>query len=208
MLTLRAHWYRSRDAQHSNRARSAVGMPGTVEKQVSLDMLDLNRRRRLDEVTVRYSGATLRWPWLRDIRANRWSVELQFEHFEGKQSIPIMWSWCNFGGYRPWFRCPYCPRRVRKLYYASGFCGCRTCCNLRYASQRRGAKSRRYLQALRLRLRLNGVASISAPFPERPRRMHKTTYFRLRRRAEMLEQDLRNSRFMSRKTDYFVLAPK
>ena len=58
-------------------------------------------------------------------------------------------------------------------------------------SQRRGAQSRRYLQALKLRLRLNGIASIGLPLPERPRRMHRTTYERLSRRLERLEQPLR-----------------
>jgi hypothetical protein len=72
-----------------------------------------------------------------------------------------------------------------------------------YASQRRGAQSRRYLQALKLRLRLNGIASIGLPLPERPRRMHRTTYERLCRRLERLEQPLRqNRRFTSRETDY------
>ena len=75
--------------------------------------------------------------------------------------------------------------------------------DLRYASQRRGAKSRRYLQALKLRLRLNGIASLSEPFPERPKRMHRKTYRRLRERAEFLERDLQ--RFRSRETDYSVL---
>jgi hypothetical protein len=182
-------------------------MPGTVEMHESFDVNDLNRARAFGERTVVFPMASFRWPWLDELKVDRWTVDIR-HRCQWRQTIPIVWSWCFFGGYRPWFRCNYCQRRVRKLYYASGFCACRTCCNLRYASQRRGAKSRRYLQALRLRLRLNGVASISAPFPERPRRMHRTTYFRLRRRAEMLEQDLRKSRFMSRKTDYSVLLPK
>ena len=81
--------------------------------------------------------------------------------------------------------------------------------DLRCASQRRGAKSRSYLQALKLGLRLNGIASIIAPIPDRPRKMHKRTYQRLCRRLEKHEQKLRNSRrFMSRETDYSVLVAK
>ena len=86
---------------------------------------------------------------------------------------------------------------------------CRKCLTLRYASQRRGAKSRRYLQALKLRLRLNGIANLREPFPDRPKRMRRRTFDRLRRKGEALEADLReNAHFRYRETDYSVLVPK
>jgi hypothetical protein len=96
-----------------------------------------------------------------------------------------------------------------QLYNTGVSLHCRRCLDLWYASQRRGSKSRRYLQALKLRLRLNGVANLREPFPQRPKRMHKSTYDRLRRLGERLEQDLRdNSRFRDRETDYSPLVPK
>jgi hypothetical protein len=58
---------------------------------------------------------------------------------------------------------------------------------------------------LKLRLRLNGIASLAQPFPERPPRMHKKTYDRIRRTAERLERQLQKSRFLHRQTDYSVL---
>jgi hypothetical protein len=71
------------------------------------------------------------------------------------------------------------------------------------------ARSRSYLQALKLRLRLNGIASLTAPIPDRPKRMHRRTYQRLRERLEGFEQRVRSSRrFMSREVDYTVLVPK
>jgi hypothetical protein len=180
--------------------------PGTVEKHDSLDVHDLHRARAFRDVTVAFPWASLRWPWMHQLKVNRWSVDLLFSRSERWQKIPVTWSRCNFGGSRPWFRCVFCKRRVGKLFNAGSFCACRTCCNLRFASQRRGTKSRRYFQALKLRLRLNGVASIAEPFPERPRGMHGRTYFRLRRRAERLERDLRRSkRFLRKKPDYSVL---
>jgi hypothetical protein len=76
-------------------------------------------------------------------------------------------------------------------------------------SQRRGAASRSYLQALKLRLRLNGIASIAEPIPDRPRGMHERTYQRLRRRLEQTERPLRNNpHFMLRETDFSLLVSK
>lgn len=145
--------------------------------------------------------------WLNKLTVDRWAVSLEFRN-QQRQLIPLIWSQCNFGGLRPWFRCPLCACRAGSLYKAGLLCACRKCCDLRYASQRRGEKSRRYLQALKLRLRLGGVASLAEPFPERPRRMHHKTYKRLKSYAEWFERDLHDSRFKLRKTDYSVLVLK
>ena len=183
-------------------------MPGTVEKHASLDILELYRERAFSERTLVFSSVSLRWPWLTRLCVTRWTVELEFRGGQ-LQSIPVQWTQCHFGGARPWFLCPHCQRRVGKLFQAASFCACRSCCNLRYASQRRGTKSRRYLQALKLRLRLGGVASLTEPFPVRPCGMHRRTYDRLRSRAEQLEQGLhQNRRFRRRKPDYSILVSK
>src|SRR5262245_19499416 len=181
-------------------------MVGTVERHGSLDVHDLHRRRAFTERTAVFGNASLRWPWLERLRVNRWSVQIEFPS-GGVQSIAVQWSWCHFGGARPWVMCPHCHRRVGKVYSNGGsYTPCRVCYQLRYASQRRGAKSRRYLQALKLRLRLGGIASLAEPFPERPRGMHRRTYHRLRSRAERIEQGL--SRFLRRKPDYSILISK
>jgi hypothetical protein len=158
------------------------------------------------EDLVSYPMVSFRWPGLVRLTANRWRVDVEFRH-GARQRIPIVWTPCNFGGLRPWFICTKCNGRVGKLYNSVGVSlSCRRCLDLRYASQRRGSKSRAYLQALRLRLRLNDFAKIGGPVPDRPRGMHTSTYRRLCRRLEALEQQLRsNQRFMSRETDYSVL---
>jgi hypothetical protein len=185
-----------------------MGRHGTVEKFSSFDVHDLHRKGALQEPLVLYEWASFRWPGLVQVKANKWRVEV--EHRCGaSQRIDVVWTRCHFGGWRPWFKCVGCNRRVGKLYNTGASLACRCCLGLWYASQRRGSKSRSYLQALKIRLRLNSTASIALPIPDRPRRMHRRTYQRLCQRLEKLEQKLRHSRrFMSRETDYSPLVPK
>jgi hypothetical protein len=180
---------------------------GTVEKHECIDVNELHRARAFTEKTRTFPWACFRWPWLNKLTVDRWMISIEFSN-QQRQRIPTIWSQCHFGGLRPWFRCPLCTHRAGRLYKVGPLCACRKGCNLRYASQRRGEKSRRYLQALKLRLRLGGVASLAAPFPERPRRMHRRTYKRLKFYADWLERDLHGSQFNSRETDYSVLVSK
>ena len=186
---------------------SRVAKHGTVEKFQSLDVHDLHRAGALQEALVSFEWASFRWPGLVGLTANKWRVDVEFRS-GASQRIPLIWSPCHFGGWRPWFRCVTCDQKVGKLYNTGASLRCRRCLDLWYASQRRGARSRRYLQALKLRLRLNGIASLAQPFPERPPRMHKKTYDRLRRTAERLERQLQKSRFLHRETDYSLLVSK
>ncbi len=180
---------------------------GTVEKNQCFDVHDLYRADLLKDALVAVY-CSLKWPGLVRLQADRWRVDVEFR--EGAlQAIPIVWTRCHFGGGRPWFICRRCNARVAKLYNSGASLSCRVCSDLWYASQRRGSKSRRYLQALKLRLRLRGIANLREPIPERPKRMHKRTYQRLRQRLERLEHELRQSRsFMLRETDYSPLVPK
>lgn len=52
-------------------------------------------------------------------------------------TVPIEWTSCNFGGERPWFRCPRCDDRVAKLYKTprDDRYICRECGDLIYTSQ-------------------------------------------------------------------------
>jgi hypothetical protein len=181
---------------------------GTVENYQAVDVHELYRAGALREALVAFPCVSFKWPGLIRLTANKWRVTVQFPS-GSSQTIWLRWSPCHFGGWRPWFVCCRCDRRVGKLYNTGVALTCRQCLRLWYASQRRGAKSRCYLQALRLRLSLNGIANLKEPIPKRPKRMHKTTYMRLRRRLENLEEQLgHSSRFVDRETDYGPLVPK
>jgi hypothetical protein len=52
-----------------------------------------------------------------------------------EQLVRIDRTPCNFGGYRKWFLCPRCGKRVGVIYCVIGYFWCRTCNNLAYISQ-------------------------------------------------------------------------
>lgn len=107
------------------------------------------------------------------------------------QRVPIVLTWCHFGGHRPWFCCTArpsglrCNRRVAKLYLgAAPLFACRACLGLTYASQTESPRFRNISRSRKIRVQLGGTADLFDPFPEKPRRMHWRTYMRIRARGE------------------------
>jgi hypothetical protein len=98
-----------------------------------------------------------------------------------KETVPLTWTACNFGGERPWFICPGgdCGRRVAVLYGPGRYFLCRHCYDLAYQSQRDNAMYRALHKAQSIRERLGGSANMMEPFPEKPTGMHSRTYERL-----------------------------
>jgi hypothetical protein len=105
--------------------------------------------------------------------------------------VPIEYTDCNFGGSRPWFRCPTdaggCGRRVGKLYLPiytdqDRFL-CRECYDLGYRSSRTsGNKMERAEQRYRKAFAKADAENRrphpnNAPyFPDRPKGMHRDTF--------------------------------
>jgi hypothetical protein len=144
---------------------------------------------------LRYAGLRFTWSWTRcgeplgsiDVRTAADAVVLTFKgSSEGRaveQRVPLMWTRCHLGGARPWFRCS-CGRRAAILYMRSApVLGCRHCRGLAYRSQQEIPRHRAIRRAQKLRMRLGGSANLLKPFPERPRGMHRITYYRLSARA-------------------------
>jgi hypothetical protein len=162
----------------------------TVES-LSVDRLDVRELKRLGMLTDVPRGlrGTLRWPHIRKIVADRYWIELQMEQIV--QQIRLSWTRCHIGGWRPWMLCPYCQARKAILLRGYGGYCCRTCIGKPlYASQAKSAHGRRHFEICKIRLQLNGHASLLEPFPDRPRRMHRKTYARMKARALNLEMDL------------------
>jgi len=126
-------------------------------------------------------------------------VILTYRHRKGpsgewedvRESVPLSWTECNFGGERPWFICPGagCGRRVAILYGPGRYFLCRHCYDLSYQSQRDNKIYRALHRAQDIRRQLGGSANMMEPFPERPKGMHWMTYERLWREHDQAEME-------------------
>jgi hypothetical protein len=147
-------------------------------------------------VTVR---PWLRWPGIETMRAARYMIQLELENRVLTQQIRVSWTRCHFGGARPWLHCPFCQRRVARLFKVMVGYFCRACIgNPIYESQRRSKKARAYLKAYRLRSRLGGSRPVVDLVPKQPYGMKRKTYNRLCAQIERLERPLVGSRVIRR----------
>ena len=103
-----------------------------------------------------------------------------------RQTVKLDKTPCNYGGQRPWFRCPGCDRRVAVLYgekLANGASvknrrfKCRRCHNLFYPSQRETWSDRMFRKSEKFWIRMGGWSG------GKPKGMHWRTYNRLADKA-------------------------
>jgi hypothetical protein len=164
----------------------------TVER-LSVDCLDVRYLKRLGLLTDQRLSLSngIRWPTLRRIISERHWLTLDPGRYGIVQYVRVSWTPCHLGGWRPWMHCSYCEKRVAKLLKGLGGYCCRACIgNPLYACQTKSSHGRRHFGICKIRLQLNGYASLLEPFPERPRGMHQKRYDRMKARALHLEMDL------------------
>jgi hypothetical protein len=100
---------------------------------------------------------------------------------------------CNYGGYRLWFLCSHCSKRVAVIYIAGKYFLCRHCHNLAYDSQYAKGAGQYLKKARKIFAKLGGKGNLVGYLPEKPKGMHWKTYWRLSR--ELLQaQTLANER--------------
>ncbi len=174
--------------------RLGAGRPGwhvKAEHCLRLDVRDLARRGLLS------SGGSFVWTWSwadghTERRSSSISITTAFDSIRlnfcigdtpVQQRVDIDRTACNYGGARPWFRCPRCFGRVAVLYLRSGRFGCRRCGQLVYSSQCEDALGRSWRLQRKLEARLGDNWA-------RPKGMHEAT--RTKIMSKILEcQDVR-----------------
>jgi hypothetical protein len=153
---------------------------GTVEdhRNIALDVRELMRKR----VFVHRAGSVfylqLRFPWLRLLRLNSSSLDLEL--VTGRTvTVPLVWASCGVVGEQLRLACPLCGQRVCVLYYLEPRLACRRCNGLWYAAQRTSSTARKFLTKRKIRRKLGDYGQISsARLPPKPRGMWRRTYSR------------------------------
>jgi hypothetical protein len=152
-----------------------------------LDIRELHRRRCL----LLGSSGPWRWTWSgngEDAGSIGYSFDgdnlrLKF-NANGEsniQMVPVVRTLCHFGGWRPWFLCPVCSRRVGILYARAARFACRDCQRVAYLSQSEDRLGRAWRKQRKLERFLSEDGA-------RPKGMHKTTYARILGALDYCEQ--------------------
>jgi hypothetical protein len=179
--------------------RNAARNRLTVEK-LAADCLDARELRQAGILGHAWiSFQPLLRPGVARMLGCRSMIQMELCNQLVPQQVRVSWTPCHYGGARPWLHCPYCQRRVARLFKGMGGFFCRACVgNPPYESQRKSKKARAYLRAYRLRQRLDGSHPVVDPLPKRPYRMKRAAYQRLCARIEQLERPLAGSQVARR----------
>ena len=172
------------------------GRTGYKQKAEDCRSIDVNKMHRAD---CFHNGRRGSWVWSQDGErvasigysfdlgqlSLNYRVRIHCGDWEGiKQTIPLVWSDCNYGGQRPYFRCPgvvngiHCQRRVGKLFTGGRFFLCRHCYSIGYTSQSEARYDRNLRRANHLRRALGGHAGTAHCIAPRPKGMWHRTYQR------------------------------
>jgi hypothetical protein len=104
-------------------------------------------------------------------------------------TIHLTTTAAHYGGFRYWFKCPSCSKRVAVLYCAGTY-ACRECIGACYGSQLQQPIDRLFSRAEALRQRLGWQAGIAHGNQGRPKGQHFTTYYRLVTEHDYLVQKI------------------
>lgn len=110
-------------------------------------------------------------------QGNAQSIEVSYTHRSKpyKYSIQLSKTSCHYGGYRYWWACPSCSKRIGVLYCA-GLYICRHCIGANYQTQLEQPWQRpdARMQAIRNRLGWQ-----HGTYQRKPKGMHRATHERL-----------------------------
>jgi hypothetical protein len=191
------------------------GSKPATNENLPLDVRAMHRRGYLAP------GAYCSWGWWRGdnkeggasigCRSDGQSVRLLYSHAGEEVDLRVVLDWtpCNYGGARPWWRCPSCGRRVAVIYGAGKVFACRHCYGLCYGCQKEKPSNRALRRAFKIRERLGDDGGLTTAFPEKPKGMHWETYSRLALKGHAAEWESLGlaARFCGRETQPAATGP-
>ena len=94
---------------------------------------------------------------------------------------------CNYGGFRTYFKCPLCQKRMRILYLtANCVLLCRKCLNLGYITQRWVPSIRNMIKHSELERSIKALGG-DLQYNQRPRYMKRAKFEQIRNKANLYE---------------------
>ena len=117
-----------------------------------------------------------------------------------EDQIQLEWTPCNYGGHRPWFKCPSCSGRVMVLARQGRLFRCRKCHEIPYGSQTEMKADRLIRKARKIRNYLGASEDLEEPIWRKPKGMHQATFERLARKDQKITAEINSyiSQLLSR----------
>lgn len=113
--------------------------------------------------------------YIRTSQPNHLAFSYSHRNKSYSYNVELLKTQCNYGGYRYWFACPKCSRRVGVLYCA-GLYVCRHCIGANYQTQLMQPWQRPDARIQAIRKRLGWRYSM---YQSKPKGMHRATHKRL-----------------------------
>ena len=107
-----------------------------------------------------------------------------------EDQIQLEWTPCNYGGHRPWFRCPSCNRRVMVLARQDRLFRCRKCHHIPYGSQTEMRANRLIRKARKIRALVGASDDLQEPIWRKPKGMHQKTFDRLSQKDRIVSAEI------------------
>ena len=175
-------------------SRLGAGRPGgtrKAEQSLSLDIRHIARKGLL-------RPGAYSWRWTNNYGEHVGSIALRVTHVP--EQVILSYSWtpyghdprnvecvlridrtpCNYGGTRPWFRCPSCWRRCAVAYFGAsgGRYACRHCARIAYLSQGEDGIGRLWRKQTKIERKMARGAH-EWDGRKKPKGMHQQTFDRL-----------------------------
>lgn len=112
---------------------------------------------------------------LKDGTADSLRMNYSYRGESYSYSINLSKTACHYGGYRHWFQCPSCSKRMGVLYCAGTYV-CRHCIGAKYGSQLKQPIDNLFRRLHEIRAQLCWQVGIANGYEQRPKGMHQTTY--------------------------------
>jgi hypothetical protein len=173
-----------------------IGEKTLTSQMMELDVRELYRHGYVQKSASSY--AELQHKGINEYRniliyfdSEQLTINYSYERYSGDRKrvntiVQFDWTPCHYGGFRPWFLCPKCGKRVAILYGGKHF-NYRICRKLAYPSENESKASRLLRKANNIKRRLNGEPGVQNMIMFKPKGMHQKTFDRLVREVYALE---------------------